>query len=106
MHRGWLELLTRRTRRTLPFKKAMPFSPEELRAYRAKKKYGQNELGMFVRKQAFRKCDYTEEGHLNQFASEKAAADFEEKRYINGNHQARYSTRAKDTVPSSRNLFG
>ena len=43
---------------------------------------------------------------LNQFASEKAAADFEEKRYINGQHQARYSTRAKDTVTSSRNLFG
>ena len=80
-------------------------SPEELRAYRARRNYGRNALGMFVRKKAFRNCDYTNEGHLNQFVSEGAAADFEEQRYTDGQSQARYSTKVKDTVPSCRNLF-
>ena len=67
--------------------------------------YGRNALGMFVRKKAFRKCDYTDEGHLNQFVSEDAAADFEGKRYANGQHQDGYSTEVKDSVPSRRSLF-
>ena len=81
----------------------MPRSTQQRRALRAGRNYGRNALGMFVRKQAFRNCDYTEEGHLNQFISEDAAADFEETRYTNGQCQARYSTKVADTVPSCRN---
>ena len=77
---------------------------EKLRRSRHIRNYGRNALGMCVRKKAFRKCDYTDEGHLNQFVSEDAAADFEEKRYANGQHQDGYSTKVKDIVPSCRSL--
>ena len=86
----------------------MPHSARERRRRRHIPNYGRNALGMFVRKKAFRKCDYTDEGHLNQFVSKNAAAAFEEKRYANGQLQTRwagYSTKVKDTVPSCRSLF-
>ena len=76
---------------------------DKLQCSRHIRNYGRNAHGMFVRKKAFRDCDYTKEGHLNQFVCEDAAADFEETRYTNGQHQTRYSTKVQDTVPSSRN---
>ena len=56
----------------------MVFTAEELRAHRARKNYGRNALGKFVRQKAFRECDYTPEGHLVQFDDEDGFVSFEE----------------------------
>ena len=62
----------------------MVFTAEELRAHRARKNYGRNALGKFVRQKAFRECDYTPEGHLVQFDDEDGFVSFEEERYTSG----------------------
>ena len=77
----------------------MVLTAEQHRAGRACKNYGLNALGKHVRKQTFRDCDYTPEGHLVQFDDEPGDIAFEEERYRNGQHQAHYSTKVRDTVP-------
>ena len=80
----------------------MVFTAEELRAHRARKNYGRNALGKFVRKKAFRDCDYTPEGHLVQFDDEDGFVSFEEGRYTCGQHQAHYNTKVRSTVPKEQ----
>ena len=77
----------------------MGFTAEQLRANRARKNYGSNIAGELVRKKTFRDFDYTQEGHLVQFDDEPGFIAFEEERYRNGQHQAHYSTKVRDTVP-------
>ena len=77
----------------------MVLTAEQHRASRACKNYGLNALGKHVRKKTFRDCDYTPEGHLLQFDDQPAIIAFEEERYKNGQHQAHYSTRVRNTVP-------
>ena len=55
-------------------------TPEQQRAAKAAKQYGRNALGKLVRKKAFRDCDYTTDGHLQQFADEAGVLAFEEER--------------------------
>ena len=50
----------------------MVLTAEQHRASRARKNYGRNALGKFVREKAFRECDYTLEGHLVQFVTKMA----------------------------------
>ena len=80
----------------------MVFTAEELRAHRARKNYGRNALGKFVRQKAFRECDYTPEGHLVQFDDEDGFVSFEEGRYTSGQHQAHYNTKVRSTVPKEQ----
>ena len=77
----------------------MVLTAEQHRASRAWKNYGRNALGKFVRKKAFRECDYTLEGHLVQFDDEDAFVSLEEGRYTCGQHQAHYNTKVRSTVP-------
>ena len=72
------------------------------RAWRARKNYGRNALGKFVRKKAFRECDYTPEGHLRQFDDEAGFIAFEEEPYTSGQHQAHYNTKVRSTVPKEQ----
>ena len=77
----------------------MVLTAEQHRASRACKNYGLNALGKHVRKKTFRDCDYTPEGHLLQFDDQPAIIAFEEERYKNGQRQAHYSTKVRNTVP-------
>ena len=47
------------------------------RKRRTSANYGQDAAGQWVRKRAWRACDYTEEGHLREFESEEAFLQFE-----------------------------
>ena len=58
------------------------------RQRRACANYVQNAAGKWVRKKAFRDCDYTPAGHLQQFDDEAGFIAFEEERYTSGEHQA------------------
>jgi hypothetical protein len=77
----------------------MVLTAEQQRAQRTRRNYGKNAIGKLVRKKAFRDCDYTADGHLQQFTDEAGVIAFEEERYTSGQHQAHYSTEAKETVP-------
>ncbi len=66
---------------------------------RARKNYDLNAAGKYVRKKAYRECDYTPEGHLRQFETDTAFYAFEEERFQNGQIQAAYSSKPKNTVP-------
>ena len=91
--------MTRRAQNAQPSKNAMVLTAKQQRAQRARRNYGSNALGKLVRKKAFRDCDYTADGHLQQFADEAGVIAFEEERYTGGHHQAHYTTEAKETVP-------
>ena len=80
----------------------MVLTPKQQRAQRGRLNYGRNALGKLVRKKAFRDCDYTPEGHLNQFDDEAGFIAFEEERYTSGQHQAHYSTKVRSTVPKEQ----
>ena len=69
------------------------------RQRRVRVNYGLNASGKFVRKKAFRVCDYTPEGQLRQFDDEAGFIAFEEERYSSGQHQAQYCTKVRSTVP-------
>ena len=72
---------------------------EAQRKRRACANYGQNAAGKWVRKQAWRDCDYTQDGHLKEFDSEEAFLQFEEDRYQQGASQAHYGKQPRGTVP-------
>ena len=91
--------MTRRAQNALSFKNEMVLTAEQQRAQRTRRNYGKNAIGKLVRKKAFRDCDYTADGHLQQFTDEAGVIAFEEERYTSGQHQAHYSTEAKETVP-------
>ena len=79
--------LTRRAQNAQPSKNAMVLTAKQQRAQRARRNYGSNALGKLVRKKAFRDCDYTADGHLQQFADEAGVIAFEEERYTSGHRQ-------------------
>ena len=80
----------------------MPLTSQEKRAARARHNYGPNALGNLVRKQAYRNCDYTDEGQLRQFSDEASLLKFEEDKYSRGGRREPYSTQAKETVPQEQ----
>ena len=69
------------------------------RQRRARANYGQNAACKWVRKKAWRACDYTDDGHLRQFDTEEAFLAFEEERRVRGHSQAHYEKKPRDTVP-------
>ena len=69
------------------------------RQRRARANYGQNAACKWVRKKAWRACDYTDDGHLRQFDTEEAFLAFEEERGVRGHSQAHYEKKPRDTVP-------
>jgi hypothetical protein len=69
------------------------------RKRRACANYAKNAAGKWVRKRAWRCCDYTQEGHLKEFDSEEALLQFEEDRYQQGASQAHYEKQPRGTVP-------
>ena len=79
--------------------RAMGLTAKQQRTKRSLLNYGRNALGKLVRKQTFRDCDYTSEGHLVQFDDEAECIAFEEERYVSGRYQAHYSTKVRSTVP-------
>jgi len=69
---------------------------------RARANYGKNAAGKWVRRKAWRECDYTPEGHLHEFDTEDAFLKFEQSRHQQGHYQAHYEKKARDTVPEDQ----
>ena len=74
---------------------------EAQRKRRAAANYGQNASGKWVRKKAWRECDYID-GLLREFETEDAFLSFEEERRERGSCQAHYEKKPRDTVPESQ----
>ena len=70
---------------------------EAQRKRRACANYGENAAGKWVRKKAWRECDYTD-GHLREFDTEGDFLAFEEERRVQGHCQAHYEKKPRDTV--------
>ena len=77
-------------------------SAEQQRKRCAKANYGQNTSGNWVRKKAWRECDYTDEGRLKEFDTEEAFLQFEEERSQRGPSQAQYEKKPRNTVPKDQ----
>ena len=75
---------------------------EAQRRRRACSHYGKTSAGKWVRKRAWRACDYTEECHLKEFQSEMDFLWFEEDRYQQGASQAHYEKTLRATVPKEQ----
>jgi len=66
-------------------------------------KYGRNAANQFVRIAAFRACDYTPAGDLNQFQCEADVFAFETARWEDGTgYKVRFSSRPRATVPAEQ----
>ena len=66
-------------------------------------KYGRNAANQFVRIAAFRACDYTPAGELNQFQCEADVFAFETARWEDGTGSGvRFSSRPRATVPAEQ----
>ena len=76
--------------------------PEARRKARALANYGQNAAGKWVRKKAWRDCDYENNGHLREFDETGDVLAFEEKRRADGHCQARYEKKPRGTVPKEQ----
>ena len=75
---------------------------EAQRKRRACANYGQNAAGKWVRKTAWRACDYIDGGQLRQFDTEEAFLTFEEERRAQGHSQAHYEKLPRGTVPKEQ----
>ena len=75
--------------------------PEARRKARALANYGQNAAGKWVRKKAWRDCDYID-GHLREFDQYDDILAFEEERRAQGHCQARYEKKVRDTAPKEQ----
>ena len=86
-------------------KTAMPTnvntSADAQRKRRVCANYGQNAAGKWVRKKAWRECDYTD-GHLREFDTEGDFLAFEEERRVQGHCQAHYEKKPRSTVPKEQ----
>lgn len=81
----------------------MPLTDTEKRQRRVLAKYGRNAAGKFIRAAAFRECDYTPEGALKEFDTDKDALAFEEERYKDGTgYHVKFWSKPKDTVPKKQ----
>ena len=81
----------------------MVFTVEQHRQRRQMQKYGRNAANQFVRIAAFRACDYTPAGELNQFQCEADVFAFETARWEDGTGSSvRFSSRPRATVPAEQ----
>ena len=70
------------------------------RAGVARKNYGLNAAGKYVRKRAYRDCcDYTPDGRLLEFDTDEAFLAFEEARFNEGKSRVVCTSKPKSTVP-------
>ena len=81
----------------------MVFTAQQHRERRTMQKYGRNAANQFVRIAAFRACDYTPAGELNQFQCEADVFAFETARWEDGTgYKVRFSNRPRATVPAEQ----
>ena len=81
----------------------MVFTAQQHRERRQMQNYGRNAANQFVRVAAFRACDYTPAGELNQFQCETDVFAFETARWEDGTgYKVRFSSRPRATVPAEQ----
>ena len=82
---------------------AMVLTAQQHRERRTMQKYGRNAANQFVRVAAFRACDYTPAGELNQFQCETDVFAFETARWEDGTgYKVRFLNRPRATVPAEQ----
>ena len=74
---------------------------EAQRTRRVAANYGRNASDKWVRKKAWRDCDYID-GFLREFETEDAFLKFEEERREGGSYQAHYDKKPRMTVPDAQ----